>query len=141
MTKKVFVDANILLDILDAQRASHAYSVKAYTYLLQHAHLFTSCDLVTTIYYLNAKKSKKEALGNIQALTKTLQLIPFANKEVNMATQLMLQESRFVDLEDTLQFVLAQKEGCELILTNDAAFATENIETISSKALCERLGL
>ena len=34
----------------------------------------------------------------------------------------MEKDQNFKDLEDTLQYVLAKKEGCELILSNDKNF-------------------
>jgi len=54
--KRVFLDANILLDIYDASRHSHRFSVQALSFLAQDkdTELFTSCDLVTTIYYIAA---------------------------------------------------------------------------------------
>ena len=63
---KVFLDANIIVDLYDNTRRFHNYSVKSYSYLLNNKiKLFTSCDLITTIYYLNSKHNKKQALLNI----------------------------------------------------------------------------
>ena len=56
---KVFVDANIILDIFDIKRLNYEYSIKTYEYcLLNQFEPYTSCDLITTIYYINSKKDK-----------------------------------------------------------------------------------
>lgn len=78
---KVFLDANIILDVFDTKRAFHPYSIRVYEYLLKHNHqIFTSCDLITTIYYVLAKIDKTLALTNVQKIVKTLQLIRFSNE-------------------------------------------------------------
>lgn len=57
---KVFLDANILLDVSNNKRVFHKFSVDTYNYLLTNAQIFTSCDLITTIYYINSKQDKKK---------------------------------------------------------------------------------
>ena len=50
--------------------------------------------------------------------------------------RLMLEDERFVDLEDTLQYLLAKKENCDLIISNDEEFVSKDIPHISSKEFC-----
>lgn len=53
--KKLFLDANILIDIADDARPTSHDSAKLFSYLMQnskHFELYTSCDLITTVYYL-----------------------------------------------------------------------------------------
>jgi len=79
---KVFVDANVILDNYDEKRPYHRCSSMCYEYLILNAKIFTSCDLITTIYYINSKEDKKQSLLNIQNINKTLKVIEFSNKEV-----------------------------------------------------------
>jgi len=84
--------------------------------------------LITTIYYSLAKINKGKALKSIEVATEIFNLIPFSNDEVCEATNLMRSDRRFKDLEDTIQYVLAKREDCKLILTNDGKFFSPDIK-------------
>ncbi len=132
--KKIFVDANVIIDTFDETRKESDKSVKTIRYLLsqEEIELYTSCDLITTVYYVLRKKYGKEALYNIEDALYVYNLIPFSNYEVQQAISIMKEDTNFKDLEDTLQYVLAKKEGCDLILTNDKNFYSPDIKTIST---------
>jgi len=134
---RVFVDANIILDKYDIKRPYHDYSVKSYEYLIQNAQIFTSFDLITAIYYLNSKVDKKQALLNIQAINKTLKVINFSNKEIDETCELMLEDTDYKDLEDTLQYILAKKSKCDFIISNDKNFISKDIELKTTKQFCK----
>ena len=136
---KVFLDANIILDVFDTKRAFHLYSMRVYEYLLKHNHqIFTSCDLITTIYYVLAKIDKTLALTNVQKIVKTLRLIRFSNEEIELACDLMLRDEEYKDLEDTLQYLLAKKQQCNIILSNDKNFISKDIEILDTKEFFEK---
>ena len=137
--KRVFLDANIILDIYDATRPFYKESTKSISILLQQeAELFTSCDIITTLYYLLAKKGKLEALDSILDVNELCTVIEFGNKEINESCKLMKQNSNFTDLEDTIQYTMAKKASCDLILSNDRGFASEDILLMSSREFVER---
>ena len=100
--------------------------------------VYTSCDLITTIYYVLAKKSKSNALNSIVKLNKICQVIDFSNKEIAQTCNLMKEDESYKDLEDTLQYVLAQKENCDMIISNDKKFASKEIELLSSEAFIKK---
>jgi len=140
MYKKLFIDANIFLDLTNQERPHSPYSIQFYTYCVQNnITLFTSCDLITTIYYLDSKRDRLTALSNIEELNRTTKIIDFSNKEITQTCQLMRDNPNFKDLEDTIQYILAKKEGCDLIISNDKAFYSEEIPVMSSKAFLEQL--
>lgn len=134
---KVFLDANILLDVSNNKRVFHKFSVDTYNYLLTNAQIFTSCDLITTIYYINSKQDKKKALLNIQAISKTLKIIEFSNKDLEESCKLMLEDSDYNDLEVTIQYVMAKKYNCELIISNDKNFVSKDIKILTSEEFCK----
>ncbi len=139
---KIFIDANIFVDILHADRVHHQSSIEAYRYLIKHeATILTSCDLMTTIYYLDAKRDKKQALFNIKKIAETLQIINFSNEELNEVCQLMIDDTSFSDLEDTLQYLLAKKHRCDLILSNDKGFVSKEIALYDTVAFCQKVGV
>ncbi len=137
--KRVFVDANIILDLFAPERPSSGYSVNVIDWLSEKdLELFTSCDLITTVYYHLAKIDKEKALKSIEVAAEIFSLIPFSNDEIFEATNLMRKNRKFKDLEDTIQYVLARKINCDLILTNDKGFFSPDIEILTAKDLYER---
>ena len=138
--KRVFLDANIILDIYDATRPFYKESTKAISILLQQkeTELFTSCDIITTLYYLLAKKGKLKALDSILDINELCTVIEFGNQEIKKSCKLMKQNSNFTDLEDTIQYTMVKKASCDLILSNDRGFASEDILLLSSREFVER---
>lgn len=142
MFNKIFLDANILVDFIDNERGGHKIAKKLVINSLEKkAKLFTSCDIVTTVYYLSAKKNKRLALKQIVNINRFCTIIEFSNKEVKQACELMIQEAKFIDLEDTLQYVLAQKAKCEAIVSNDKNFFSPKIELFTSEHFCQKQGI
>jgi predicted nucleic acid-binding protein len=137
--KKVFFDANIFNDIFDDSRSAHNISKKAFS-LAMHAKmkLYTSCDIATNIYYITAKYTTKEnALNALEAVKKMANIIPFGEEELTATISLMRKDSDYKDFEDTIQYIMALNEKCEIIVTNDKHFVSKEIECMSSKAFVE----
>jgi len=134
---RLFLDANIFLDIYDNSRSSHKYSLKLYEYVSKNRYkLFTSCDLITTIYYINSKIDRCKALLNIQNINKTLKVIDFSNKEITQTCNLMIEDDDYKDLEDTIQYIMAKKEKCDIIISNNKNFISKDIKLMSSEDFC-----
>jgi predicted nucleic acid-binding protein len=136
--QRVFVDANVIVDLFE-DRAYSTYSVPVIEKLIiLEVELFTSCDLITTVYYVLSKSDREKALDSIEDAITLFKLIPFSNEEVIEAVNLMRNNNNFKDLEDTIQYVLAKKENCDLILTNDKKFFSPDIETLTTKDFYEK---
>ena len=134
MFKKVFIDANIFLDISDKSRNNFEISLEVLKYLIsQRFKIYTSCDLITTIYYILSKKSKLVALDSIEMINEICTIISFSNKESLEAVNLMKKDKDYADLEDTLQYILAKRAECDLIITNDKNFVSKDILLLSTK--------
>ena len=133
---KVFLDANILIDIFDDSRPFHKDSSKLFNHILDNImeyELSTSCDLLTTVYYiLRRKLDKKTVLEKIKLMNKIINVIEFGNQEIDEAIYLMEKNEKFTDLEDTIQFVMARKERCDYIVTNDKGFYSHEVPLVSS---------
>ena len=139
--KRVFLDANIILDIYDATRPFYDESTKAISILLQNgSELFTSCDTITTLYYLLAKRGRLEAIESILDVNELCTVIEFGNEEIEESCKLMKHDKNFTDLEDTMQYVMAKKASCDLILSNDRGFVSDDIVLMSSREFVEREG-
>lgn len=132
----IFLDANILLDVTDSARKTSKSSAEfigiMFDYMDKYT-LYTSCDLITTIYYVSRKNlGRQGALEQIKTMNKFITIIEFGNKEVNEAIELMERNEKYSDLEDTIQYVMARKEKCDYIITNDNAFASGDVPVLSS---------
>ena len=140
MYKKIFFDANIIADLFDTSRLTHSFSSKSYLYILQNnIELYTSCDIITTVYYIESKNDKVNALDKVYNINQTLKIIEFSNKEVNQTCNLMKSDSDYKDLEDTMQYILAQKVGCDLIISNDKNFVSKELKMMSSEEFCSEV--
>jgi len=127
MGTKVFVDANVIIDLFDSAREHHKLSTRAIEFLVKRgAELYTTCDLITTVYYVLAKRGREKALRAIEKSMELFKLIEFSNDEVLEAVKLIREEG-FKDLKDTLQYLLAKKSGCDFILTRDANFVSPKL--------------
>ncbi len=135
--KKIFLDANILIDILDNGRATSKESAEVFEVLVRGIDkfsLFTSCDLLTTVYYFTIKPLGQDlALKKIKKLNRIIKVIEFGNIEVAEAIELMERNEKYTDLEDTIQYVMARKEKCDYIITNDKKFASGDVPVLSSE--------
>ena len=134
--KKIFLDANIMIDISDSSRPSFSDSSKLFNYIFDNISdykVYTSCDLITTVYYILRKKlDKKNSLDKLKILNRAIHIIEFGNKEVDEAIYLMEKDKNFGDLEDTIQFIMARKERCDYIITNDKGFYSYEVPILSS---------
>jgi predicted nucleic acid-binding protein len=133
--KKLFFDANIFNDIFDETRTSHSLSKAALKLALENNITpYTSCDIVTNIYYITSKyTSSQKALDALDALKVSVEIIPFSAEELTQTIHLMRNDSDFVDMEDTIQYILALQNQCDYIITNDKKFVSKKIPAISAK--------
>ena len=92
---------------------------------------------MTIVYYLSAKVDKKRTRNEISKINQFCNIIDFTNKEVELTCALMQNNEIFKDLEDTIQYVLAKKSGCDLIISNDKNFVSKDIALMNAQAFCE----
>ena len=133
---RLFIDANIFIDVTDSTRktstSSLAFMDKMFDNMDKYT-LYTSCDLITTIYYILRKELDNDgALQQIKTISKFISIIEFGNSEVDEAIKLMENHTKYKDLEDTIQYVMARKEKCDYIITNDKNFASGDVPILSS---------
>jgi len=135
MYKKVFLDTNVIADIYDVRRPFCAVSTATMERLFgdEEVELFTSCDIMTTLYYIVSKIGKDKALDIIIEVNEWCNIIEFANQEITECCHLMKSDTKYKDLEDTIQYVMAKKAGCDLILSNDRGFVSPDIALMSTE--------
>ncbi|MEA2019947.1 MAG: PIN domain-containing protein [Campylobacterota bacterium] len=139
MCKKVFLDANIFIDLNDETRETSKESLVILDYLVKNKiSIYTSCDLITTIYYILSKKSKSKALDAIEYLNKICKVIDFTNYEISQTCKLMRENKNYKDLEDTIQYILAKNQNCDLIISNDKNFYSQEVELLNSNQFMKK---
>ena len=136
MYKRIFLDANVIADLFDNTRIFHKDSKEVLAYLAKDIEidLFTSCDILTTLYYILAKKDKDRALNAILQINELCNVIEFSNEEILQSCKLMQTDKKYNDLEDTIQFIMAKKIKADLILSNDKGFISKDIKLLSSSS-------
>ena len=117
---KIYLDTNVVADIIDETRMNHTISLKLLKYLaLNNYNIYISEDMLTTLYYI--LKDKKEILIFFKNLVFIdWNVSAFGLDVIKSATNLSLGNS--LDLEDVLQCLCAIQNGCEVLITNDNKF-------------------
>ena len=116
MIKKVFVDSDIVLDVLCKRIPYYEYAAKIFSLAdMKKLTVYTTPLVVANVYYILRKaigiEKSKEALRKLRLL---VNIIPIQEREVDIALN-----SSFSDFEDALQYYTAIKHGMETLLTRN----------------------
>ncbi len=118
-SKIIFLDINIVLDMLNPQRVNNKQAIKLWNMLIVNKYtIMISEDMLSTIFYIN--KDKKHTLEFFQLIQNRWQIVPFGKAVLKNAIDLSLEKT--LDLEDLLQCLCAKENGCEVLITNDKKF-------------------
>ena len=113
---RIFFDTNIVMDYLDANRERHAFAA----ILFKDGFLgkVTGCiseTVITNCCYLLRKSCSQQELNDIfQGFSEFFELLPCTNSDVHDACT-----NNKVDLEDTILYEIAFKNGCQFFITNN----------------------
>ena len=119
MSKRVFLDANVVLDFLDGKRAKNSQAVSLVKYLvINEWTIVISEDMLSTIFYID--KNSDRVLYFFKKISKDWQIIPFGMQVISDSISRALDYN--LDLEDILQCLCAKENGCEVLITNDNKF-------------------
>ncbi|BAF72496.1 conserved hypothetical protein [Sulfurovum sp. NBC37-1] len=129
MRKSIYLDINIVIDILDTNRPN-SQSAKA---LLKHLSyenikIVISEDMLSTIFYI--VKNKQAVLEFFQLIQKRWLISPFGQDVIKEAIKLSLAKN--LDFEDTAQCLCAKENGCMALITNDHRFYDCGIKQYTS---------
>ena len=124
---KIFIDTNIFLDLI-LKRENYKEALILFNAIEQE--LFEGVILDSTILNIDyiAKKQIKDIREFLSLVNKTFVVVGATNFEIKEALKL---ENR--DLEDNLQYIMAKKSDCKMIISNDKNFLQKELQVISSK--------
>ncbi len=128
---RVFLDTNIVIDLIDSSRKSYPLSLSLIEYLTLHDYeIYISEDMLSTIYYISKdKKATLEMFKNLIFIDWSV--VGYGSDTIQEAVKLSLINN--LDLEDVLQCLCAKKNGCEVLLTNDKRFYNCGISICNAK--------
>ena len=129
MSKSVYLDINIVIDILDTSRPN-SQSAKT---LLKHLtcediKIVISEDMLSTIFYI--VKNKQAVLEFFRIIQKRWIISPFGQDVVKDAIELSLEKN--LDFEDVVQCLCAKENGCIALITSDNGFYDCGIKQYTS---------
>ena len=133
--KKIFFDANILLDIIITERKGNLYAKEVRKYLvLNSIDIVISEDILTNIFYIS--KNKKDALTFFELIQDRWEIVSFGKKVIRNAIKHSLENN--LDLEDLLQCLCAKENECQILITNDKKFYDCGLDVLSAEAFLEK---
>ncbi|MEA2046967.1 MAG: type II toxin-antitoxin system VapC family toxin [Campylobacterota bacterium] len=119
MSKKIFLDTNIIIDFLDEKRDNHKKVEGLIAYLTLNAYtIIISEDMMSTIFYII--KNKRTTLLFFQKILQKWEVVPYGKVLIEKAIALALEKE--LDLEDVLQCLCAKENQCSVLITEDRRF-------------------
>lgn len=119
MNKSIFLDINIVIDIIDEARKKHNKSKDMLLKLIENEYkVYISEDMISTIYYI--LKGNVRVLYFFKKFLKEWHIVPFGQDVIKKSIEFTIENGS--DLEDTLQCFCAKENGCNIFLTNDTKF-------------------
>ncbi len=135
---KVFLDANILVSVLNKEYPVFTYSSRVLSLANASKYKFYTSPLCLAIAYYFAEKKCGNAAARhkINLLISKLQITTVNDKTVR-DTNL---NKRIHDFEDGLQYYSALNSGCKYIVTEDLNdFYFSEIEVLTSRCFLETI--
>lgn len=116
---KVFLDANILVSVLNKEYPQFTYSARVLSLVDNTKYeIYTSPICLAIAFYFAEKKSgRKEAKNKIKILASKINVAEADKKIVLQA----VNDKSVDDFEDGLEYYSAVKAGCKWIITEDTS--------------------
>ncbi len=127
MVTKIFLDTNIILDLLDNQRKCHKDAVLLFE-LIDNGEVMAFCSesvVTTTDYILQKLLSKAFRVEFFEEISRKIQILPCSNMILDRALRL-----DFEDLEDVILFQLALENKVDFFITNDKKLLNSTLKGI-----------
>lgn len=134
---KVFIDANILVSVLNKEYPLFTQSARILSLAdTSSFHLYTSpiCFAIT-FYFASKKSGAVMAKKKIAILADKIKIAENKQADVRAAAN----DKKILDFEDGLEYYAAKNVGCHCIVTEDISdFHFSDIEVLSSESFLNR---
>lgn len=133
---KIFLDANILISVLNKEYPLFTYSSRILSLTDQKNYeVFTSPICLAIAFYFAEKKNKKLARQKIRLLAEHLSITPIDASTVRKT----ISNPSIHDFEDGIEYFAALESKCACIITEDADdFNFSSIEVLTCEAFFEK---
>ena len=113
---KLFIDSDIILDLLAKREPHYKYSSRLFTLIdKKEITAFTSPLIIANLHYLLRKMtSNASALKSLRKLKTFVNILPIDDKVIEQSLN-----SDFNDFEDAIQYFTAVNNGLTLLLTRN----------------------
>ncbi|MBU1096405.1 MAG: PIN domain-containing protein [Bacteroidetes bacterium] len=113
---KIFVDSDIILDLLAQREPYFEHAAKLFTLIdQQKIEAYTSPLIFANLHYLLKKQtSNASALKSLRKLKTLINILPVDERVIEQALN-----SEFSDFEDAIQYFTAVNNGIILLLTRN----------------------
>jgi len=114
--RHLFLDSDVLLDwLLKSEPFSSYTQTLINESISQNFNVSTSTLVIANInFILSNRTSVSNARQNIKRLVNLVNILPFEADIINLA-----MASSFADFEDSIQYHIAQKYNCDVIITRN----------------------
>jgi predicted nucleic acid-binding protein len=131
MTFKVFIDSDIILDVL-AKREPFYKPAALLLSLIEIGKIdgYTSPIVFSTVHYVLRKRvSKKTTIDSLKYLKSLIQILPLDKRAIELAL-----DSEFNDFEDAIQYFCAEQNNINYIITrNKIDYKKAEITVLNAK--------
>ncbi len=116
MKEKIFIDADVILDVVFERKPFFYHSQKILSLVEKNLFEgFTSSLILANCYYIvQHTKNKDVALKTISKLRSILTILPLTDKEIGESIN-----SNMNDFEDGVQYFIAVNNGVDIIITRN----------------------
>ena len=138
MNKTVFLDADVILDLLARREPWFAYSAQIFTDIQTGKYYgATSVVVFANVFYILRKiKGQTEARIAIKKLKSLLNIMVTTETSLQQAI-----ESNFSDFEDALQYYTAQNNGANILITrNIKDYKAETLSVMTPEQYLHSMG-
>lgn len=113
---KLFVDSDIILDLLSKREPHYIYAAQLFTLVDQRKIKASTSPLIfaNLHYILKRQTSNRAALKSLRKLKTLINILPLDDRIIEQSLN-----SDFKDFEDAIQYFTAVNNGIKLILTRN----------------------
>lgn len=133
--ERVFVDTNIVLDLLEKREEFYSEAQELFTLAdKKEVKLYISALTIANVHYLLFKHLRMDARKVISKFKVLVEVLPIDDKILELSLA-----SDFTDLEDAIQYYTAIENGAEVIITrNKKDFKNIDLPILTAKEFLKR---
>ena len=135
---KLFVDSDIILDLLAQREPHYIHAARLFTLIDQKKIIaYTSPLIFANLHYLLKKQtSNLSALKSLRKLKTLINILPIDERVIEQSLN-----SEFNDIEDAIQYFTAVNNGIALIITrNKTDYKRSKIDVLTAEEFLKSMG-